>query len=106
MSITTRLKNRIKEIYRGQDVRTSGGAVYQARYGAMWLREIDDAGLRTSAGFLFRQLDQLQLLRREPERAKFFSLDSSQERDITQYKILASFPELYCSPPSWLAPTI
>ncbi len=69
VSDTTRVKNRIKAIYRGRGVRTSGRAVYQASQRELWLGKIESAGLRLRAEFLFRQLEQLQLLRREAKRA-------------------------------------
>jgi transposase len=86
---TSRVKNRIKAIYRGRGVRTSGRAVYQASQRELWLRQIESAGLRTRAEFLYRQLDQLQLLRREAKRAM---LKESRQHGVT--KLLQQIPEL------------
>ena len=69
VSDTTRVKNRIKAIYRGWGVRTSGRTVYQVSQRELWLGKIESVGLRTRAELLFRQLEQLQLLRREAKRA-------------------------------------
>lgn len=88
VSDTTRVKNRIKAIYRGRGVRTSGRAVYQASQRELWLRKIDSAGLRTRAEFLFRQLEQLQLLRRE---AKRVMLQESRRHAASQ--LLLQIPE-------------
>lgn len=89
VSDTSRVKNRIKAIYRGRGVRTSGRAVYQASQRELWLGKIKSAGLRSRAEFLFRQLDQLQLLRREAKRAM---LKESRRHVATQ--LLRQIPEL------------
>lgn len=86
---TSRVKNRIKAIYRGRGVRTRGRAVYQASQREWWLQKIECAGLRSRAEFLFRQLDQLQLLRREAKRAM---LKESKRHEATQ--LLQQIPEL------------
>lgn len=89
VSDTSRVKNRIKAIYRGRGVRTSGRAVYQASQRDLWLRKIESAGLRSRAEFLFRQLDQLQVLRREAKRAM---IKESRRHVATQ--LLQQIPEL------------
>jgi hypothetical protein len=89
VSDTTRVKNRIKAIYRGRGVRTSGRAVYQVSQRELWLGKIESVGLRTRAEFLFRQLEQLQLLRREAKRAML-----QESRRHTASKLLLQIPEL------------
>lgn len=89
VSDTSRVKNRIKAIYRGRGLRTSGRAVYQASQREWWLQKIESVGLRSRAEFLFRQLDQLQLLRREAKRAM---LKESRRHVATQ--LLGQIPEL------------
>lgn len=89
VSDTTRVKNRIKAIYRGRGVRTSGRAVYQASQRELWLRKIDSAGLRLRAEFLFRQLEQLQLLRREAKRSML-----QESRRHAASELLSQIPEL------------
>jgi transposase len=86
---TSRVKNRIKAIYRGRGVRTSGRAVYQTSQRELWLRTIESGGLRTRAELLFRQLDQLQVLRREAKRAM---IKESRRHVATQ--LLQQIPEL------------
>ena len=86
---TTRVKNRLKAIYRGRGVRTSGRAVYQASQRELWLRKIESAGLRTRAEMLFRQLEQLQLLRREAKRAMI-----KESRRHAATKLLSQIPQL------------
>ena len=80
---------RIKAIYRGRGVRTSGRAVYQASQRELWLRKIESAGLRARAEMLFRHLDQLQLLRREAKRAMI-----KESRHHAATKLLQQIPEL------------
>ncbi len=89
VSDTTRVKNRIKAIYRGRGVRTSGRAVYQVSQRELWLQKIESVGLRLRAEFLFRQLEQLQLLRREAKRAM---LQESRRHAASQ--LLRQIPEL------------
>lgn len=86
---TSRVKNRIKAIYRARGVRTSGRAVYQSSQRELWLRKIESDGLRTRAEFLYRQLDQLQPLRREAKQAM---LKESRQQAAT--KLLQQIPEL------------
>ena len=86
---TSRVKDRIKAIYRARGVRTSGRAVYQSSQRELWLRKIESDGLRTRAEFLYRQLDQLQPLRREAKRAM---LKESRQHAAT--KLLQQIPEL------------
>ena len=86
---TSRVKNRIKAIYRGRGVRPHGRTVYQASQRELWLRKIESAGLRTRAELLYRQLDQLQQLRREAKRAM---LKESRQHAAT--KLLQQIPEL------------
>lgn len=88
VSDTTRVKNRIKAIYRGRGVRSSGRAVYQASQRELWLGKIDSAGLRTRAEFLFRQLEQLRLLRREAKRTML-----QESRRHAASKLLLQIPE-------------
>lgn len=89
VSDTTRVKNRIKAIYRGRGVRTSGRAVYQASQRELWLRKIDSVGLRLRAEYLFRQLEQLQLLRREAKRTMM-----QESRRHAASQLLRQIPEL------------
>jgi transposase len=89
VSDTSRVKNRIKAIYRCRGVRTSGRAVYQASQRELWLQKIESAGLRSRAEFLFRQLDQLQLLRREAKRAMV-----AESRRHVATRLLRQIPEL------------
>ena len=86
---TSRVKNRLKAIYRGRGVGTRGRAVYQPSQRELWLRKIESAGLRNRAELLFRQLDQLQVLRREAKRAMIIE---SRRQVATQ--LLQQIPEL------------
>lgn len=64
------VKNRIKAIFRGRGMGTSGSAVYSEDPGKrqVWLDKLTEDGLRQRAIWLYRQLDSLEELRREGQR--------------------------------------
>ncbi len=65
---TTRVKGRLKAVYRGQAIASVGKKVYGARHRGEWLAQLGEAGLRRRAELLYQQLDALQALRREARR--------------------------------------
>jgi transposase len=65
---TTRVKGRLKAVYRGQTIASVGKKVYGARHRGEWLAQLREAGLRRRAELLYQQLDALQALRREARR--------------------------------------
>lgn len=61
----TRVRNRIKGLYRSWAIPCAGQKVYSPRYRSGWLSKLTEAGVRCRAEWLYRQLDDLQPLRRE-----------------------------------------
>lgn len=66
---STRVKNRIKALYRGQAIPDSGKRVYGSGDRAAWLQKLSNPGQRTRAEYLFQQLDALRALRKAARRA-------------------------------------
>ena len=64
----TRVRNRIKGLYRSWAIPCSGQKVYSPRYRSAWLKKLTEAGVRRRAEWLYQQLDDLQPLRREARR--------------------------------------
>ena len=60
---------RIKALYRGRGIRTPGSRVYQPSQRELWLKQLNEAGLRQRAGWLLEELDQLRLLRKQAKHA-------------------------------------
>lgn len=67
VSDSTRVKLRLKAIFRARAIRTRGKRVYGTRDRAMWLAQLSNPGARMQAELLYDQLDGLNALR---ERAK------------------------------------
>ncbi|MBS1854116.1 MAG: transposase [Acidobacteria bacterium] len=61
----TRVRNRIKGMYRSWAIPCAGQKVYSPRYRSAWLTQLTEVGVRRRAEWLYRQLDDLQPLRRE-----------------------------------------
>src|SRR5215472_3187724 len=64
----TRVRNRIKGLYRSWAIPCSGQKVYSPRYRSAWLKKLTEAGVRRRAEWLYQQLDGLQPLRRQARR--------------------------------------
>jgi transposase len=62
---TTRVMNRIKGLYRSWAIPCAGQKVYSPRHRSAWLKQLHETGLLHRAGRLYRQLDDLQPLRRQ-----------------------------------------
>lgn len=58
----TRVKNRLKALYRSWGIACSGIKVYSPRHRSDWLSQIPEAGVRRRAEFVYQQLDGLQVL--------------------------------------------
>lgn len=86
---TQRTMVRIKAIYRGRGIRTSGRGVYQPSQREQWLRLLTEPGLRERASWLYEQLDHLRPLRREAKRAM---LEESRKHRAVQ--LLRTIPQL------------
>lgn len=68
VSDSTRVKNRIKALFRGRGIACSGTAVYDKEQHEQWLNHLRTPALRLRASRLFRQLDFLTDLREEAEK--------------------------------------
>lgn len=86
---TQRTMVRIKAIYRGRGVPTPGRSVYQLKQREQWLRHLDDSGVRQRVTWLYEQLDQLKVLRRQAKQAM---LQESRKYQATQ--LLRTIPQL------------
>ncbi len=87
VSDTTRVKNRIKAIFRGRGIDCSGAPVYDRDQHEQWLDHLKFPALRTRAARLFRQLDFLSELCEEAEKDLVF-----ETRKHPAAKILESVP--------------
>lgn len=68
VSDSTRTKNRIKALFRGQGIASSGEGVYAKDQHEEWLNQLDSPALRRRASRLFTELDVLNELREEAEK--------------------------------------
>ena len=64
----TRIRNRLKALYRGWAIPCSGKQVYAARHRAEWLDKITEAGVRRRAEHYYQQLDAVRPLRQQVRR--------------------------------------
>jgi transposase len=55
----TRVKNRLKAIFRGRGISYEGGELYDYEQREVWLRQLSEPGVRARAGQLYEQLTQL-----------------------------------------------
>jgi transposase len=65
---TTRVKGRIKALYRSQAISSSGKKAYGKRHRGEWLAQLTQAGMHRRAELLYEELDALLSLRREARR--------------------------------------
>lgn len=64
----TRVKNRLKALFRGRGIGCSGQAVYGEQERENWLGRLEDAAVRVRAERLFEELDCLAVLREKAEK--------------------------------------
>lgn len=65
---TTRIKNRLKALYRGRGLNCKGEAIYGRPQREQWLTKLPTKETRTRASSLFAQLDHLEELSNEAEK--------------------------------------
>jgi transposase len=65
---TTRVKGRIKALYRGQAIASAGKKPFGRRHRGEWLAQLTQAGMHRRAELLYEELDALLSLRREARR--------------------------------------
>jgi transposase len=83
----TRVKNRLKALFRGRGIACSGTGVYSKEEREQWLKRLDNAALRVRTCRLWKELDLLAELREEAE--KDLMAEARKHADI---KILRSIP--------------
>jgi transposase len=64
----SRVRNRLKALYRSWAIPCAGRDVYYTRHRSQWLEKIREAGTRRRAEQLYQQLDMLQHLRQQARR--------------------------------------
>jgi transposase len=62
---TTRVKGRIKALYRSQAISSAGKKPFGRRHRGQWLAQLTQTGMRRRAELLYEELDALLALRRE-----------------------------------------
>ena len=85
----TRVKNRLKALFRARAIPSRGQALYQAGQREAWVQKLEDVGARGRAESLYRQLDALKPLHREARRAML-----AESRRHQASKLLEQIPEL------------
>ena len=66
---TQRVMSRIKAIYRGRGIPTPKDGVYRPSQREQWLEKLTEPGMRQRARWLYAELDQVQLLRKQSRKA-------------------------------------
>ena len=87
VSDSTRVRNRLKALFRGRGIPCHGTSVYNKEEREQWLKQLDNASARVRAGRIFRELDFLTELREEAE-TEFIR----ETRKHSAAKILQSIP--------------
>lgn len=62
VSDRTRVKNRLKAIFRGRGISYQGAAIYQEQQRPQWLEQLRERGVRQRAESLYQQLESLNAL--------------------------------------------
>src|SRR6516165_7293751 len=86
---TQRTMIRIKAIYRGRGISTSGRGVYQPKQHEQWLELLSEPGVRQRMSWLYEELDHLRRLRRQAKQAMI--QESRQHRAV---QLLRTIPQL------------
>jgi transposase len=86
---TVRTMVRIKALYRGQGIGTSGRSVYQLRDREVWLERLTEAGVQQRARLLYEELDHLRRLRKQAKQQML--IESRKHRAVA---LLKTIPEL------------
>jgi transposase len=83
----TRIKNRVKALFRGRAISCAGSSVYDSEERKQWLARLDGPAVRARAGRLWEELDCLERLRAEAEEDLL-----SEAKKHRATKILRSIP--------------
>jgi len=87
LSDSTRVKNRLKGVFRGRGISCTGTTVYSKKGREQWLKMLDDSAVRSRISKLFKELDCLTELRNEAEKELL-----AEARKNPATKILRSIP--------------
>jgi len=85
----TRVRNRIKSMYRSWGIPCAGTTVYARRHRAEWLAKLVEPGVRIRAQHLYQQLDSLQPVRLEARRQRLL-----ESRKHPAVKLLRQIPAI------------
>ncbi len=86
---TQRVMSRIKAIYRGRGIPTPKDGVYRPSQREQWLEKLTEPGMRQRARWLYAELDQVQLLRKQSRKAV-----RVEGRHHEAVKLLETIPQL------------
>ena len=86
---TTRVKGRIKALYRSQAIPSAGEKPFGRRHRGEWLAQLNEAGMHRRAELLYEEMDALLLLRRQ---ARCELIAESHKHDAV--KLLTTVPFL------------
>lgn len=84
-----RVMQRIKAVYRGRGIPTSGTSVYRPKHRAEWLGKLGSAGLRQRTEWLYEELDHLAPLRKRAKQAM-----RAEGRKHQAVQLLCSIPQM------------
>ncbi len=84
---SSRIKNRIKAVYRSRGISCSGDKIYNKKHRETWIDYLNHEGLRYRVSTLFRELDGISKLRSSAEKKVLQNLKKHEER-----KVLMSVP--------------
>lgn len=88
VSDTTRVKNRLKALFRGRAIACSRNEVYRRDQRRQWLEQLREPGAQQRARSLYEQLAALKPLRQEAKREMI-----KEARRQTAYAVLKSVPQ-------------
>jgi len=86
---TTRVMNRIKAVYRGRGISSSGRDVYRKLNRESWLKRLPEGGLRQRTEFLYQELDTLSQIRQDAKRVMLI-----EARRHAPYRLVKTIPGL------------
>lgn len=86
---TTRVKNRLKAIFRARAIACPGHDIYRHDRRTSWLEKLSEPGAKVRAGFLYEQLAAMKRLRQEAKQAML-----KEARRQPAYQWLLSIPLL------------
>jgi len=84
-----RVQNRLKALYNSQAIPNRGAELYQQSKRESWIQKQENAGRKLRAELLFRQMDELKVLKRAARKAMI-----AESRRHEAQSILSQVPEL------------